>query len=98
MTDVKIDHEAAKRLAKSHARWRGDHGDRDVCKLARAYLAHAAKIEALESELVALRKAAEAFEQSFAKHYHGYPSKMEWPEIHVLKQALTATRTGGGDE
>lgn len=34
--------------------------------------------------------AFDAFMASFANHYHGFPGKLEWPEIHALKRAREA--------
>lgn len=36
--------------------------------------------------LEAVLASAEAFLASFHEHYHGFPGKLDWPEIHVLKQ------------
>lgn len=33
-------------------------------------------------------EAARDLLNNFGRVYHGFPSKLEWPEIHVLKQAL----------
>ncbi len=42
--------------------------------------------------LEAVASATEDFLESFKAHYHGFPGKLEWPEIHVLKQKLDATK------
>jgi hypothetical protein len=45
----------------------------------------------LRARVRELEEVGQAFFASFPKHYHGFPSKLEWFEIHRLKQAL-----GGG--
>lgn len=44
-------------------------------------------------EFEAARKvvgASRGFLESFPRHYHGFPGKMQWWEIHALKQSLEA--------
>jgi chromosome segregation ATPase len=56
----------------------------------------------LEAKLAAAERvvdAARTFLDSFPRHYHGFPGKLEWFEIHGLKQkleAFDAIKDGGG--
>ena len=45
-------------------------------------------IRVLEEKARKLENVAQAFLDSFPKHYHGFPGKLEWWELHALKQAL----------
>jgi hypothetical protein len=42
----------------------------------------------LRADNAKLRAVVEDFLSSFPKHYQGFPGKLEWPEIHRLKQAI----------
>lgn len=44
----------------------------------------------LRAENAQLRAVVEDFLASFPKHYQGFPGKLEWSEIHRLRQALSA--------
>ena len=58
-----------------------NHKDAHVRHVAKAYLDLLKRHEALV-------KAAKDVHSSLHRVYHGYPSKMDWIEIHVLRQML----------
>ena len=45
-------------------------------------------------QLLDLAFAAKKFHDNFNKYWTGYPSKMDWPELHVLRQKLEVLDEG----
>lgn len=64
----------------------------ELCKAQEERDAYAKRVEGL-------RAAGDKFMASFSQHYSGFPGKLQWPEIHRLKQELEALATsdGGGE-
>lgn len=45
-----------------------------------------------------LNIAAKNFMDSFKLHYHGFPSKLDWYEIHALQRAVNAIHCASDEE